>query len=279
MLNRAGDGDNQHLFQQHSGEKRAFLAADDLMHLLQYENHGDNAADGLAQERRPRHAGHAHVEVTDEEDIHKNIRNRGHGEEVERRFGIPQGGENARRDLIEHQENITHEVNLDVRHGVLHRLHRRVQQCQHPFGRQHSDSAQQHAENAAEDERGRHAGMHLLHFLLPEQVRCHDGCADVAAKRDGDENQRDFGAVADKRLGADEMPRNEAVRDVVELLEDDAAEQGQRVSQQHPAGLADGQILHEECLLSVRNPSLILRLTSHDVKYIIAMAFIFWRND
>ena len=75
------------------------------------------------------------------------------------------------------------------------------------------------------------------------------------------------------------MPRNEAVRDVVELLEDDAAEQGQRVSEQHPAGLADGQILHEECLLSVRNPSLILRLTSHDVKYIIAMAFIFWRND
>ena len=71
----------------------------------------------------------------------------------------------------------------------------------------------------------RHAGMHLLHFLLPEQVRRHDGCADVAAKRDGDENQRDFGAVADsgKRLCADEMPRNKAVRDVVELLEDDAA--------------------------------------------------------
>ena len=50
--------------------------------------------------------------------------------------------------------------------------------------------------------------------------------ADVAAESKGDEDQRDFIAVADggQRIVVDEFPRDKTVGDVVELLKENAPE-------------------------------------------------------
>ena len=82
-----------------------------------------------------------------------------------------------------------------------------------------------------------------------EQLRREDGTADVAAERKGDENQRDFIAVADgrQRVIADEFSGDEAVGDIIELLEDDAAEKRQTEPAQHALRPADGQVSIHRC--------------------------------
>lgn len=60
----------------------------------------------------------------------------------------------------------------------------------------------------------------------PEQARHHNGSADVAAEGKRDEQQRDLIAVSDRRerILADKLARDKAVRDIINLLKDHAAE-------------------------------------------------------
>ena len=89
-----------------------------------------------------------------------------------------------------------------------------------------------------------HGGFHIGVQLCPEVARHHHRAADIAAKRERNENQCYFIAVADrrKRIVADKFSRNETVSNIIKLLKYYACKQRQTEPQKHLSRFADGQI-------------------------------------
>lgn len=88
-----------------------------------------------------------------------------------------------------------------------------------------------------------------LHLVVPsraEELGRHHGAADIAAEGHRQKKQGQLIAVAHGGQGvfSHEAARHKAVCQIVELLKDHAAEQGQTKPQQHPGGLALRQIMH-----------------------------------
>ena len=119
-------------------------------------------------------------------------------------------------------------------------LIRRVDEAEELARQQQADQHQNSAQARAGDERGIDRRLHAAQVLRAEELRRHDGAADVAAKGKGDEDQRDLIAVADgsQRILADEFTGDKAVCDIIKLLENNAAEQRQAELPEHPAGFA-----------------------------------------
>ena len=120
-----------------------------------------------------------------------------------------------------------------------------MDEAEQTVGAEHPDEHQKDADGAAGDEGRIDGGFQVFVLLRPEEERRDDGAGDVAAEGEGDEDQRDLIAVADggQRILADEFAGDKAVGNVVELLEEDAAEQGQAELPEHLLGLAGRQIL------------------------------------
>lgn len=76
------------------------------------EDHRDrqHAADALAQKRRPRNAGYAHLKHRDEQNVDKDVGKRRCGQKPERRFGVAQRRENTRRNIVEKDERKTEHI-------------------------------------------------------------------------------------------------------------------------------------------------------------------------
>ena len=87
-----------------------------------------------------------------------------------------------------------------------------------------------------------HGGLELTVFLRAEEAGDDDGAADIAAEGERDEDQRDLVAVAHgrERALADQLPRDQTVRDIRELLEYDACESLQAEPPKHALRPADG---------------------------------------
>ncbi len=72
-----------------------------------------------------------------------------------------------------------------------------------------------------------HRRAEIAVFLRAEKAGNDDGAADVAAEGERDENERHLVAVADGGQGAfaDQFARDQAVRNIIKLLEDHAPEE------------------------------------------------------
>lgn len=138
----------------------------------------------------------------------------------------PSAEKNARRHVIEEHERQTHDVDIQIQFGIRKHVFRRIDQTQHAVAAQRARQHQQRAQHRAGDKRRIDRRLHFAQLFRAEELRDDDRAADVAAERKRDEDQRDFIAVADgsQRVFADEFARDKAVRDVVKLLKDDAAE-------------------------------------------------------
>ena len=84
---------------------------------------------------------------------------------------------------------------------------------------------QQETERTAGNQRCVDASFEVMMAFCAEELCGQNRTADVAAESKGDEDQRDFIAVADggQRIVVDEFPRDKTVGDVVELLKDECS--------------------------------------------------------
>lgn len=192
-------------------------------------------ADALTDEGGPGHTLHVHMEFGDKEDVHADIREGGAGQEIKRRFGIAKCGENPGCNIIIEDKGQAVYVDVEVLLGRVKQLFRRMNQLQQLVAEASAEHHQEDAERTAGNQRGVDDGSHIVVALRAEQLRDQNGTADVAAERKGQKNQRDFIAVADGGQGVvvDEFPGDKAVRNVVELLEENAAKQGQTEFPEH----------------------------------------------
>ena len=204
-----------------------------------------HAAHALAQKRRPGNTGNAHVERRNKQNIDRDIRRGRAGKKDKRRFGVAQRGENAGRDIVEEHERKPVDVNIEVELRVREDFFRRLNEPQKRITAERSHEHQHRADHAARNERRIDRRLEVIVLLRAEKQRRQNRTRDVAAEGKGDEDQRNFVAVADggKGVVTDEFPRHEAVGDIIKLLEDDAAEQWQAELPEDFFRLAGRQIL------------------------------------
>ena len=209
------------------------------------DQHCQHTADPLAQESGPGHAGHAHFEGGDEENVHGNVGKGGGRQEQERSLGVSQGRENAGADVIEENEGQAPDIDVQVQLGVSQQLRRRLNRSEQGVAEDQSPGHQGQADHGAGNHSGGNGGLHLAVLPPAEQGGHHHRAADVAAESKGNEDQGDFVAVAHCGQGVftDKPSGHKAVGDVVKLLEHNAAEQRQAELPQHGTGFAYRQIL------------------------------------
>ena len=103
-----------------------------------------------------------------------------------------------------------------------------MDQLQQGIASQDADHHQHAAQRCAADHSSINGRLHLAILLGAKQLRNDHRAANVASKRKRDEDQRDLIAVSDRSQGifADKLTGHQTVRDVIELLKNDAAKQG-----------------------------------------------------
>ena len=126
LLHDAGHRDDDQLLENGEGELLGLALHLDLMEPTHHHSHGQHAADALAQEGSPGHTGHAHLERGDKQDVHADVGHRGHRQEIERSFGIAQGGENAGSDVVEEYKRQAPDVDIQIQFGIRHQLCRGI---------------------------------------------------------------------------------------------------------------------------------------------------------
>ena len=154
--------------------------------------------------------------------------------------GISQRRENTGAYVIKKQERQSPDINVQIKRGIRHQLRRRIDQMQQPLAAEDSEQHQRRAEHACSDQGSVHCRFHLAVVLRPEKPGDDDGTADVAAKGECNEDQSNLVAVADRREGVlpDKFSCDKAVRNVVQLLKNNASEQWQTKLPQHLLGIS-----------------------------------------
>ena len=98
----------------------------------------------LAQEGRPGHTGHTHVEPGHEQDVHADVGQRRDGQEVERRLAVTQCTDNTGQQIIEESkgnpDKRDKQVIIGSREYVLRRTHHVQNVCTVKAGNHGNDN-------------------------------------------------------------------------------------------------------------------------------------------
>ena len=185
------------------------------------------------------------METGYEQDVHADVGQGRDGQEVERGLAVAQSGEDAGGDVVEEHEGQAQNVDVQIQGRVGQDLFRGVDELQQSVAAEQADDHQHGAQHGGTDQGSVDRSLHIIVFFCAEVAGHDDRAADVAAEGEGDEDQGDLVAVAhgSQRILADELAGHKAVGNVVQLLENDAAEHGQAELPQHLRRLADRQIL------------------------------------
>ena len=182
---------------------------------------GQNAADALADQRGPCHTGHAHGKHRDKDHIHDDIGGGGKRKKEKRCSGIAKAGKNARGNVIEHHKGKADDINAQIQKRIGKN------------GFRGADHLQQKAAREAQDPRGngrgRNRGVYVFKFLGAEIIAYQNGAGHIAAKAEGQIDQRDLIAVShgSQSVFADKAPGHQTVGNVVQLLKNNAGKHGQ----------------------------------------------------
>ena len=189
-----------------------------------------HGGDQLGEYRRPGHARDARLQPDHEGQIQHDVQTAGQHQEHQRPGGVAHGAEYAAADVVDQQPREAPEVDGQVGDGVLEHVVRRGHQPQHG---PHAGDADQR-ENAAQQERDRHGGLHgavePVHVPGPEVLGDHHARAHRKAVEEEHQHVHDHrgGAHGGQRLLAHEIAHDDAVHRVVHHLEDVAQHQRQR---------------------------------------------------
>ena len=185
------------------------------------------------------------MEGFDKENIHRYIGRGGDRQEEEGGLAVSQCGEDAGGEVIEEYKGQAPYIDIQVQGRVCKDLLRGIDQLQQSAAAQDAHQHQHGAGDTAGDHGGGNGGFHIP--VLPRAKKLGDQhrAADVAAKGEGDEDQGDLIAVAHSRQGilSDELTGHPAVRNIIQLLEHNAAEQRQTEFPEDGGRLSYSQIV------------------------------------
>ena len=245
LLDDAGDGDIEHLPEEPPRKHGDFVLAGETSDAPEHGDHAHDARRALADESRPREPRDAHGDDHREEEVHAHVRDAGRDEEDERGAAVTERGIDARADVVDEHEEETADVDIEIAHRVVHDVGGGVEHLHERPSRAHAHRGQRRAEHDGGDHDRGHAGLQVAVILLPEKLGRHRRATEVEPERHRGEYHRDGIGRADggKRLLAEHLACNDAVRHVIKLLEDRADEDGQTEEPQNFGGSALREIL------------------------------------
>ena len=206
------------------------------------EHAAHGLGDGGGEGRRP----HAPAKAAHEQQIEHHVRHGGDDEVDERALAVAQGVHDAGADVVEHHGERAQEVVAEVLDGL--RQHLRV--GVHPHEQRGRERHAQHGQNKAADEAHGEVRVYGAENALPvlraEAVRDDDARAERRAVEEADEkeDERARGADCRQRIGAQELPHDDGVRRVVQLLEDLAEKYGHGELDDEQVGAALRHVLN-----------------------------------
>ena len=203
-----------------------------MAHLFQADiDHAQsqNAADALADQRGPGHTGHPHGKHRDKDHIHDDIGGGGKRKKEKRCSGIAKAGKNARGNVIEHHKGKADDVNAQIQKRIGKNGFRGADHLQQKAAREKSEDYQKKAQNPRGNGRGGNRGVYVFKLLGAEIKAYQNGAGHIAAKAEGQIDQRDLIAVShgSQSVFADKAPGHQTVGNVVQLLKNNAGKHGQ----------------------------------------------------
>ena len=212
--------------------------------LLQNTWNGDdgNLYKHFCGEGCPCNTGNAHFQPDHEENIQKNITYGGADEEIQRRTAVPQRGEDAVADIIKIQEQKPIDIDMQIEFGIGENIGRGADEAKHGTSAENADKRQNHADRNAGAEDGADSRFECAVFFCPEQAGNHNGTADIAANGNCHENHSDGVGCTDcrKRGFTDELPGNDAVCNLINLLKGNTQQHGNGKHPEHFSAAAPG---------------------------------------
>ena len=174
LLQDTGHGNAGNAAEHGEGESRSAANGFNAAQPKQHDDHGQYAADALAEEGGPGNTGHTHLEGRDEENVHGDVGGGGGGQEVEGRLGIAQGGEDAGGQIVEEEEGEAVEIDVQVDEAVGHEFLGGLDELQELPSQQKSQCHEYKADDAAADGGGGDGSFHLPIFLGAKELRDDD---------------------------------------------------------------------------------------------------------
>lgn len=214
----------------------------DFFELQQHKYNRQNAAYALTQKSCPRNAGNAHFEGRHKQNIDADVGKRGASKEDKRSAAVAHCRENARCDVVEKHKRQAPHVDVQIEFGVRHNFARRADELQKSATQSKPQNHQNRAQNAACNPGGEYGCFHVVILFCTEKSRNDNRATYVASKRKRNKNERYLIAVSHcgKSVVADKFACDEAVRKVVQLLEDDTSEKRKTKLPNYAHWFADG---------------------------------------
>ena len=157
---------------------------------------------------------------------------------------VAHGLEDARRRVVEDDEDDAAEVDAEIQNRVGQHAFRRTHPDQQVGREQHARDGDDHARHQAEGHGGVHGRAHAR--IIPRAVVARNDHAgprkDAAEQPHQQKNQMAGGAHRRQRVAAQKVAHHQRVHHVVELLEEVPPEHGQGKSNDVPP---DGALRHE----------------------------------
>lgn len=209
---------------------------------MQQRKKGEHGCRALCGEGCPCNTGNPHFQPDYEDNIQKNITYGGADEEIQRRTAVPQRGEDAVADIIKIQEQKPIDIDMQIEFGIGENIGRGADEAKHGTSAENADKRQHHADCKAGAENGADSRFECAVFFCPEQARYHNGTADIAADGNCHENHSDGVGCTDcrKRAFSDELPGNDAVCNLINLLKGNTQQHGNGKYPEHFSAAAPG---------------------------------------
>ena len=218
-------------------------------------NQDAKASGVLGQHGGPRRPRHAPVKHQDEEQVQGDVPPGGEGQEEQGDQGIAHGTKIAGEVIIKESgpdapENQA-QIGLHLRPDRLRDLQKPPQPGQQGEGQ----DRQRHAQQADEAEGGVGRFLEALGILRPEAQGEHHPAAHTQPQEDRREegHQGEGGPHRRQGVGAQELPHDEGIRDVIALLEQVSQDHGQGEGEHHRQ---DGTFCQISCMLDGGSSSL-----------------------
>ena len=200
----------------------------------------------MGDDRGQGRAVYPHAESSDEEQVQHHVDHRGHDQVVQGVTAVAHGLEDARRRIVEDDEDNPVKIDAEIQNGIGQHAFGRAHPDEQAGGEQHARDGGDHAGHQAEGHRGVHGHLHAR--VVPRAVVARDDHAgpreDTAEQPHHQENQVAGGTHRRQRVASQKIAHHQGIHHVVELLEKVAPEQGQGKLYDVPP---DGPLRHERC--------------------------------
>lgn len=212
-----------------------------FLHHIEQTRHAGYPLRSHRGDGRPGHSG---LEAQNQGEVQQDVQYGGQGQEVDRRFAVPQGADHSGQQVIQEGGGDAHEDDENIGIGVVEDVRRGEHRRQDLPAQQAGGRGEHHRENHRQPGGVGHIAAHFRGLPRPHPLGHRDSEAVAHPHTEADHKEVDGAGGAHRRQGrgAQQLAHDHGVHHVVELLEQHPEQGGQGKADNQPHGAAGGQV-------------------------------------